>query len=388
MVDTPAQREGRGSCQSVDGGAGCWAARNPYEERLRCAIPFAASLTEGSTDVMRRPLLNLRRVRQHEQWWYTMFRVPSELSEDLIDITTAGGTTLVRYRQTETQRRNRVMLERHAIVVVIRGEKTIHEPAAPRTVRAGAAAFLRRGSHVMSETLPAADTGPVFTPPGMQGGRKGEDAGDPCPACYRSMLLFFDDAITGRILRRWTEDLDDCGSMAPQAPASHSKRVRSVIPVPLTPHLKSSLSGIWPHFVHPESGPPLTVKLGEILSAIIAAAPEVGSALAPDRDRDHRLRRVVESHFTLPLTLAELADLYGRSLSTFKRDFQRVFGTSPGAWIRQRRLGHARALLATTHCTVTEACYESGFGTLSHFVQAFRETHGVTPKQFQLRAHR
>ncbi len=41
----------------------------------------------------------------------------------------------------------------------------------------------------------------------------------------------------------------------------------------------------------------------------------------------------------------ELAELTGRSLSAFKRDFQDVFETTPHQWLLQRKIDYAEQLL-------------------------------------------
>lgn len=98
---------------------------------------------------------------------------------------------------------------------------------------------------------------------------------------------------------------------------------------------------------------------------------------------DVRLRHVVESQASHNLTLTEIATLSGRSLSTFKRDFERLYAQTPGRWVRARRLAHARVLLSSGAHNVTEVCMMAGFGNLSHFIRAFRQDCGLTPKQYQ-----
>ena len=57
------------------------------------------------------------------------------------------------------------------------------------------------------------------------------------------------------------------------------------------------------------------------------------------------IRRVVEENYTSPISIEELAYLSGRSLSSFKRDFQSIYGVSPAKWIREKRLSKARQML-------------------------------------------
>lgn len=94
---------------------------------------------------------------------------------------------------------------------------------------------------------------------------------------------------------------------------------------------------------------------------------------------DATLRATMEENLCYNLRLEEYAQLCNRSLSAFKRDFQKVFNTSPGKWLLAKRLAHARMLLAGTEKSVSEAAFESGFENLSHFSRVFRQQFGVSP---------
>jgi len=99
------------------------------------------------------------------------------------------------------------------------------------------------------------------------------------------------------------------------------------------------------------------------------------------------VRQVVEQHYASPVSLEELAYLSGRSLSSFKRDFQQIYNTSPASWIREKRLGKAKELLESTPMSVSEICYSLGFENVSHFSRIFKEYHGQAPTSFQKRSN-
>ncbi|MFD2872045.1 helix-turn-helix domain-containing protein [Mucilaginibacter ximonensis] len=92
------------------------------------------------------------------------------------------------------------------------------------------------------------------------------------------------------------------------------------------------------------------------------------------------LQMVMEDNYCFDLGLEDFAQLSNRSLSSFKRDFQKQFGCSPGKWLLEKRLDQAMHLLTHSDKTVTEAGFESGFGNRSHFSRAFRTRFGVTPR--------
>jgi AraC family transcriptional regulator, exoenzyme S synthesis regulatory protein ExsA len=91
------------------------------------------------------------------------------------------------------------------------------------------------------------------------------------------------------------------------------------------------------------------------------------------------LQRVMEENYCYNLRLEDFARLATRSLSAFKRDFFRVYKTTPGKWLIERRLDHALHLLTHTDKTVSETAFESGFESASHFSRVFRQRFGVSP---------
>ncbi|HEX7902448.1 MAG TPA: AraC family transcriptional regulator [Chitinophagaceae bacterium] len=91
------------------------------------------------------------------------------------------------------------------------------------------------------------------------------------------------------------------------------------------------------------------------------------------------LTNTMEDNYCFNLKLEQFAQLSNRSLSAFKRDFQKQYNTTPGKWLLEKRLHHAMHLLTNAGKTVSEASYESGFENSSHFSRVFRQHFGVPP---------
>jgi AraC-like DNA-binding protein len=91
------------------------------------------------------------------------------------------------------------------------------------------------------------------------------------------------------------------------------------------------------------------------------------------------LQRVMENNFCFNLKLENFAKLSSRSLSAFKRDFEKLYHTSPGKWLMEKRLNHALHLLTNMNKAVSEAAFESGFENTSHFSRSFRHRFGISP---------
>jgi AraC-like DNA-binding protein len=91
------------------------------------------------------------------------------------------------------------------------------------------------------------------------------------------------------------------------------------------------------------------------------------------------LQRVMNDNYCFNLKLEQYAELCNRSLSSFKRDFEKLFLTTPGKWLHEKRLNHAMHLLSNMRKTVSEAAFESGFENSSHFSRAFKARFGKHP---------
>ena len=94
------------------------------------------------------------------------------------------------------------------------------------------------------------------------------------------------------------------------------------------------------------------------------------------------VRRVVEENYTSPISIEELAYLSGRSLSSFKRDFQSIYGVSPAKWIREKRLSKARQMLLSSQISVADVAYSLGFENPTHFSRIFKQQYGASPSTF------
>ena len=152
--------------------------------------------------------------------------------------------------------------------------------------------------------------------------------------------------------------------------------------------LRKYMDGLRFYFENPElvSEELQRLKFRELF-LLLARTDEVG----PLRSLLQRLfaptdvdfRTVVETHLFEHLSLAELAHLAGRSLSSFKRDFARLFGEPPAAYLRRRRLERAAELLRATTDQVAHVAYDCGFRSQAHFARLFRATYGQSPTAYR-----
>lgn len=132
----------------------------------------------------------------------------------------------------------------------------------------------------------------------------------------------------------------------------------------------------------------IRIKLLELLFDVADADEQFLYQFVQLKRADRRgITEVVEQNITNPVSLQDLAYLSGRSLSTFKRDFQAIYNTSPVRWIRNRRLDIARDMLLHTSASVTDVCFSTGFESVAHFSKVFKERFGVAPSVYKLSLH-
>lgn len=94
------------------------------------------------------------------------------------------------------------------------------------------------------------------------------------------------------------------------------------------------------------------------------------------------IRHIEEKHAEA-VELDALARLAGMSLSTFKRAFKAVTGTSPIDYVLQFRLARACHMLRDAERTVTEAALAAGFNDSNYFARQFRRRMGCTPREWR-----
>lgn len=93
------------------------------------------------------------------------------------------------------------------------------------------------------------------------------------------------------------------------------------------------------------------------------------------------LEAYMQKNYKFNVDIHRFAYLTGRSLATFKRDFEKIFHTSPNRWLQQKRLNDARYLIKEKGWRSSDVYLEVGFKDLSHFSFAFKKAFGVAPSR-------
>lgn len=150
------------------------------------------------------------------------------------------------------------------------------------------------------------------------------------------------------------------------------------------PLLESCLASLIPYFEMDGPFPEniASLKITEAISILREIDENVDNVLANfDEPGKIDLISFMERNFMFNMPLEKLGYLTGRSLSTFNRDFKKIFDTTPQKWLTKKRLELAYYQLTENKKKPSEVYLEVGFEDLSHFSFAFKNQYGLPPSR-------
>ena len=243
--------------------------------------------------------------------------------------------------------------EHNYFYYVLSGRKTIHTLNDSWELKAGSVVFVKRGACIIEQFFRE-------------------------PFCI--MVFIMPDSFISRFINN---NID----MIPKA-RPHTKTNDLVLPVRLSEVLRAFYDSVMPYFYSTEkpSEKLIELKFTELLlhivndpenTELISFMHEVASC------KTATIEHVMEANFSYNLQLREYATLCNRSLSSFKRDFETIYKTTPGKWLLNRRLEMSYQLLTTTSKQLTDILLDSGFENAAHFSRAFKSKYGHSPLKYR-----
>ncbi len=263
------------------------------------------------------------------------------------DVLQSANTAFARYKQAKTTQQQTNFITEHTLLFVLQGHKRLHIDGHTYTAEDGHLMLMKRGIYTMSE----------FIEDGLS---------------YEALLLFFNDEFVKKFLHNY------------QLTTTQAAPMPSHLVIPsndLLDNFKTQFLGYFGKTMD-NLEMILKLKLQEVL-LLLLAGPEKKSVLeflqsiafGQPLDIDY----IVRKHLFQPLSLEELAKLSGRSLASFKRDFQQRYQSPPKKWINEQRLAHAHMLLQHSDKQVSEIALDCGFENIPHFIRIFKQEYGTTP---------
>ncbi|MCX6214142.1 AraC family transcriptional regulator [Spirosoma sp.] len=126
----------------------------------------------------------------------------------------------------------------------------------------------------------------------------------------------------------------------------------------------------------------ISLKLREAIFILLKSNPDLANVLFDFTEPGKiDLEAFMNKNYHFNVELKRFAYLSGRSLATFKRDFEKIFHRSPANWLVHRRLQEAYYLIKEKGKAPSDVYLDVGFEDLSHFSFAFKKTYGVSPSK-------
>lgn len=285
---------------------------------------------------------------------------PILIPDDLFDIPArlhAPGIRIINYASlANTIVRSKVVLRQHLFSLLVEGSKAVQAAGQKVVIDPSRFLLLSAGHYLMTEKTVS-----------EQGG-------------YKSILVFFDQQVLSSFFVRYPTVLAGGGS-GKEMQEAFVVFSRDIF---LT-HFIQSLSAML------DNGGSITpeleqVKLEELLLYLCSRCPQQMRSLrasAMETASDAVIRQLTELHVETNITIEELAFLCNMSLSTFKRNFSRVYGVAPGKWFLRKRMERAAVLLRQGAEKPGDVYYQVGYESHSSFAHSFKQIYGVTPSEYR-----
>lgn len=240
------------------------------------------------------------------------------------------------------------------IVHVLSGTKTWHTTNEVKTVKKGDTLYVKKGAHIVHQSFDEQ---------------------------FCVLMFFMNDAFKRRLRTEFMSNIFIKNVTSDEVPFI-LKAIES------DPLLQNFFFSVFAYFHHQPPPSPLLLetKFKELIYTLLQNPKNHDLAshiLSIESNQVAQLQEVMENNFCYNLSLEKFARLSNRSLSSFKRDFQKVYNESPGRWLLAKRLDYAAALLKQSDISITQVAMECGFEDISHFTKAFKTKFKALPKDYR-----
>lgn len=251
-------------------------------------------------------------------------------------------------RVTAQQRDDEQFVHEHALGYVMKGETHLLTADGLWVVPAGSIGLARRNQLVKSIKVPGPD---------------GE---------YQAMKCF----LTQEFLRRYANE----HKIEPIKQYT-GDTMRALPPDPFLIGYFNSLLPYFSSIIEP-SETMSEIKTKEVVELLLRMDPSLKYFLF-DFSEPHKidLEAYMNKNYMYNVPAEQFARLTGRSLASFKRDFEKIFHTSPGLWLQKKRLNEAFFLIKEKQRKPSDVYLEVGFESLAHFSRSFKQSFGVAPSK-------
>lgn len=260
---------------------------------------------------------------------------------------------VVEYTSVTESTFNEVVLTESAIVYIVRGTKVISLNNERRNVGANQLFMVPPGRYIMSEYL--AENEP-----------------------FESIMVFFNshnvEEIIGTISKSIKIEQKYDSSICV---ADCSAKLMSYFELLIQIYRDSDQSRFSKELIN--------VKITELIYLLLsdpATQNQVVDLLYRTvKNQKVSISKVVKDNLYSDVTVGELAQLCSMSLSTFKREFKKLYNDTPINWIMDRRLDRALYLVKSTTSSIGEIAFECGFESYIQFSRRFKSKYGKSANE-------
>ena len=133
----------------------------------------------------------------------------------------------------------------------------------------------------------------------------------------------------------------------------------------------------------------LKAKVYELFSHLYNINTDLNIEQCPFLTNEENFKKIKKAkdliieNMTNPPTLVELSKEINLSLKKLKEGFKKIYGKPVYQFLIEYKMELAKKLLSENSYNVNEVSIKLGYSTASHFITAFKNKYGLTPKNFK-----
>ncbi|MBL4710399.1 MAG: helix-turn-helix transcriptional regulator [Flavobacteriales bacterium] len=131
----------------------------------------------------------------------------------------------------------------------------------------------------------------------------------------------------------------------------------------------------------------LILKLKELIVLLLQTedAPKVLEIMSNlFENKTFEFKEIVKAHIYSSLNITELAQLTKHNLSSFKKEFKRLYNNTPSNYIIDQRIEKVAKLLTVSNDSISNIAYDCEFKTLAHMSRVFKTKYRISPSEYRL----
>ena len=133
----------------------------------------------------------------------------------------------------------------------------------------------------------------------------------------------------------------------------------------------------------------LKAKIYELFSHLYNRNRDVNIEQCPFLSNEENFKKIKKAkdiiieNMTNPPSLVELSEEINLSLKKLKEGFKKIYGKPVYQFLIEYKMELAKKLLSENNFNVNEVSLKLGYSTASHFITAFKNKYGLTPRSFK-----